>query len=67
MTPLEAGPIWQQILALGLVAAFVGAVRVLDRFYLLSAAGAERVEQPTSRSDSDPMQGSWGRGTRRVE
>lgn len=52
----------QQILALGLVAAFVGAVRILDRVH------QSAVLRPSeARSDSDPMRGDWRRDTRTLE
>ncbi|HEV2281994.1 MAG TPA: hypothetical protein VGX75_06355 [bacterium] len=41
LDPLGTGLTWQQFLALGLVASFVGAVRVLDLLYQSVAARPE--------------------------
>jgi hypothetical protein len=52
LDPLGSGLTWQQFLALGLVAAFVGAVRVLDLLYQ-SAAGRPEGYDPAAYSSAD--------------
>lgn len=61
-TPLGAGLTWQQVLALGLVAAFVGAARILDHLHQSAV-----VPPSEARSGSDPMRAERPRGTRSLE
>ncbi|MHB8732260.1 MAG: hypothetical protein ACYDAB_10785 [bacterium] len=48
--PLGSGLTWQQFLALGVVAAFVGAARILDLFYRSSATRPEEFAPSTYHS-----------------
>jgi hypothetical protein len=50
LDPLGSGLTWQQFLALGLVAAFVGAVRVLDLLYQSAATRPDGFDPSTYAS-----------------
>lgn len=48
--PLGSELVWQQLLALGLVTAFVGTVRVLDLLYHATGTRLEDVDSQSGRS-----------------